>query len=331
MGGGVDRDHDGLDDACEDQLAAQFAPVVIHSSAEPNFPTDVDDFLTRTSLSFRDDGCSEGDHTVLDAPAQGTLLHHEATSSCGATAVMSDGSRSLRKHRTFFLGDVAAPVRRGSADSQHWTTYVHAYPNAEGGVTLQYWRFYAFNEALMAHGGDWEGEHVVLRADGAVARVRLLGHTSIDERSPSEMTWEGTHPVVYSDVGSHTSRPTGDGIVASGCPRGRTCAVSLGDARTFVRQETWAGGDVTWPDGRVTPGGGLLNVGEKTSPMNGQQFIRYSGLWGSPGTFYASSGYWGPAYNETSMRPDGFVEAWCDGMAGPLDRAKECWATHTER
>ncbi len=43
--------------------------------------------------------------------------------------------------------------------------------------------------------------------------------------------------------------------------------------------------------------------------MHGQLFIRYAGLWGSPGLFYSTSGYWGPAFNETGMRADGFESA----------------------
>jgi len=327
----VDADHDGLDDACETELAERFAPVVIHSSAEPNLPTDVDAFLTHATLAFRDDSCPKADAIVARSPDQDGLLRRVAHSPCSGSTVTSDGSRSLRKHRTFFLADVAKPLQRGSLDSRRWRTYVHAYPNDLGGVTLQYWRFYAFNEAGTSHGGDWEALHLVLRADGAVATVRLLGHASIDELDPRELTWEGLHPVVFSEVGGHTSRASGDGIAAEGCDALGYCEVSRDAPRTRIRQESWTGGTVTWPDGQVTPGGGLLNVGEKSAPLKGQSFLRYSGLWGSPGRFYFTSGYWGPAFNETSMRRDGFVTAWCAGMAGPLDRAHECWPSAVER
>ncbi len=327
-GHGVDLDRDGLDDACEEALAERFAPVVIHSSAESSFPTDVDAFLATTSLAFRDDGCRAGEHPVLVevAPTQEGLLHRAVVSPCDGSRVISDSSRSERKHRTFFLTDVATAARAGSADSRRWKTYLHAYPNDLGGVTLQYWRCYAYNHAVGSHGGDWEGVHVVLRADRAVDRVRLLGHRQMEELTPSESAWEGTHPVVYSEVGGHTSRATPEGIEAHGCEDPFGCTLTPSDGRTFVRQETWTGGRVEWPDGRVTPGGGLLNVGEKSEPMNGQAFIRYAGLWGSPGRYYFTSGYWGPAYNETSARPDGFITAWCAGMAGALDPSRECYA-----
>ena len=44
------------------------------------------------------------------------------------------------------------------------------------------------------------------------------------------------------------------------------------------------------------------------SPLNGQDFIRYSGIWGSPGDWYATFGYWNPAYNETQKGADYFID-----------------------
>ncbi len=324
----TDLDGDGLDDACEAALAEAYAPVILHSSAETNLPTDVDDFLTHTSLAFRDDACRAGadPKLVRAAPVQTALLGHTLESPCDGARVTSDGSRSDRKRRTFFLTNVDDAAKRGSADPRRWRTYVHAYPNDRGGVTLQYWRVYTYNRAFFSHGGDWEGVHVVLGADRTVASVGLLGHTQIEAVAPSELAWEGTHPVVYSEIGGHTSRARGDEIPARGCVDSTACAVSFSDLGTFIRQETWTGGRVVAANGRVSLGGGLVNVGEKSAPMNGQVFIRYSGLWGSPGRFYFTSGYWGPAYNETSERRDGFITAWCAGMAGPLDLRKECWA-----
>jgi hypothetical protein len=330
-GASVDADGDGLADACEALLAERFAPIVIHSSAETVFPSDVDDFLPRTTLAFRDARCRAGKdaRAIAASPTQETLLGRSVASPCGTAPVTSDGSRSLGKKTTFFLTDIAEPARSGSLDSGRWKTYVHAFPNQLGGVTLQYWRFYPFNRAFGDHGGDWESAQVVLGRDLRLARVRLLGHVSIDDLSAGELGWEGTHPIIYSEIGGHSSRSTGDDIPARGCVDSQACAVNLGDLHTFIRQETWTGGRVVWADGRMTASGGLVDMGEKSAPRAGQRFVRYSGLWGSPGHFYFTSGYWGPAYNETSMRSDGFITAWCDGMAAPL-QARECWADRTE-
>ena len=59
------------------------------------------------------------------------------------------------------------------------------------------------------------------------------------------------------------------------------------------------------------------------------KFLRYSGLWGSLGSTPFSSGYWGPVFNETGMKQDGFLAAWCDGFTEPGQAAnsdRECYA-----
>jgi hypothetical protein len=326
-----DADGDGLPDDYEDTLAQRFAPIVIHSSDESNLPTNVDAFLHKTSLAFHDDACDAGREIfIARAPSEADLVRSSLASPCDGARIASDGSRSSGKHETLYLEDVSDADRRGSEDSREWTTYVHVYPNDEGGVTLQYWRFYAYNDAFNDHGGDWEGIHVVLDAHGEVARVRFLQHVAMAVFSPRELQWEGRHVLVYSEGGGHASRPRGDGIVARGCAED-PCFVTLEDPATYVWQETWRGGRVGWPDGSVTAAGALINVGEKSAPLHGQLFLRYSGLWGSPGVFYGTSGYWGPAYNETGMTADGFIASWCAGMAGKLDRKRECWPADRER
>jgi hypothetical protein len=326
-----DADHDGLPDDYENALAQRFAPIVIHSTDESNLPTNVDAFLRKTSLAFHDDACDAAKEILIArAPTEADLVRGSLASPCGGAKVASDGSRSHGKHETFYLEDVSDADRRGSGNSRDWTTYVHVYPNVRGGVTLQYWRFYAYNDAFNDHGGDWEGIHVVLDAHGAVAHVRFLQHTGMAELEPRDLQWEGSHVLVYSEGGGHASRPRGDGIVARGCADD-PCFVNLADPATYVWQETWRGGRVGWPDGTITEGGALIDVGEKSAPLHGQVFLRYSGLWGSPGVFYGTSGYWGPAYNETGMTSDGFMASWCAGMAGTLDRRRECWPADEER
>jgi hypothetical protein len=77
-----------------------------------------------------------------------------------------------------------------------------------------------------------------------------------------------------------------------------------------------------------TDAGPLVNVGSKLAPLNGQVFIQYSGLWGSPAGFLGNTGgYWGPAFNETGMEQfhiaDFFSIAWCTGFVN-LTREREC-------
>lgn len=298
------------------ELAVRHAPIIYHAPDEPNLPTNVEWLLTRTSLWFCDNACQPKVlEKMSDRPSQHTLISQQHDADCGLTeAVRSAGTRSWKKQRTFFLADLAPHERRGSDDPKDWTTYYHAYPNDVGGVTIQYWRLHAYNTGRRIgvevgfHGGDWEGIHVVFNASNSPMLVRLLDHSDIPEAHWTSIDREGDHPIIYSERAGHASRSRG--------------------SKDGIRQETWGGAQgakVSWPGRGVEEAGDLTDVGEKSNPANGHLFIQYSGLWGSPSKFpasdtivyYASSGYWGPAYNETLIRPDGFVTAWGRGALEP--------------
>ncbi|HEU4647631.1 MAG TPA: hypothetical protein VFS33_01130 [Gemmatimonadales bacterium] len=320
IGWGPDRDHDRIADSAEQALADRYAPVVWHAPDEPNFPTSVDSFLPHTRLGFFDSACGI-DSMLADAPlSQPALLEPTVVPPCdagadAANAAHAAGTRSENKARTFYLADVARRHQVGDTASTGWTTYYHAYRNRRGGVTVQYWRFYSFNTGLTYaladarlevghHGGDWESVQVVLNSALRPVAARFVGHTSIVERNWPDVHREGDRLVVASEPGRHSSQADLD----------------LDTARA-VRQETWSGGTVRWPSGRTSSAGALVNLGEKTAPF--EPFLAYSGLWGSPGSCLPglgciNSGYWGPAYNETGMRDDGFITAWCTGMADSM-------------
>jgi hypothetical protein len=325
-----DADGDGLADAGEAALAARFAPVRFLPEDEPNRPTTVEDFLGGTSLEFYDAGCTPETHAVAATVTAAQLPTHRYA-SCDGLLQTSGGTRSRHKQHSFFLADVAPAQRSGSPDSARWTTYYHAYPNDLGGVTLQYWFFHAYNTGKtlwlpvigkvgLGHGGDWEGFHLILDSARNPVAVRLLGHRELSAPvSWSDVPREGERPRVSSQWGSHTT------------------GMARAEETNTIRQETWPGGRVAWRDGHASVSGSLVNLGEKTRPL--QPFLEYSGLWGSPGfNFYRlgaalgaenfTSGYWGPAYNETGMREDGFIVAWCAGMADPdetVDGIRECF------
>jgi hypothetical protein len=239
---------------------------------------------------------------------------------------------------SFFLENVPVDSRAGEkASPGDWITYVHSYRNESGGVTLQYWRAYAWNDARfllidVSHGGDWEGIAVHLDSHLQPSKVAYLEHSGIVYES-EHVQWSGTHPLVWSEEGGHSS-----------VPDGRTMRSSK-----WTTQQTWTGGTVTDSHGEsLGRSGGLRNVGEKSRSRHGQVFVKYSGLWGSRRSLFFMSGYWGPAFNETGAQcSDGasaytpgmtyraesarcgrvFIKAWCDGMSGAsLDRSKECYA-----
>jgi hypothetical protein len=334
-----DDDGDGIADGCERYLAERYAPIVYHSSDESNYPTSVAWFLPKTTLAFFDDNCFPDLHQGLEtAPPQWDLPAWSYSGGCGASdTVYSGGTRSDEKHRTFYLTDVASQYRSGSPNTSDWVTYVHAYKNTIGGITVQYWRFYAYNDAGNNHGGDWEGLHVGLDAWLRPSSVLLLGHDGVERHAPSNLTWEGDHVRVFSEGGGHATHATGSGIQARcrrcypfvGCYWTSSCTIDPANADTFVRQETYPGGRVWGYTRPVTFSGPLINVGEKLRPLNGQSFIQYSGIWGSPGAHYGTSGYWGPAFNETAMGAGRFITAWCDGMANPP--ASECTPSGVSR
>lgn len=321
-----DQDGDGLRDLEEDELADKFAPIMFHEKDEPNLPTSVDWFLPKTTLRFKDEA-RDIDELVVATLTKQTDLHFVRRKEGGPRAapprrlrpvlrdqlvyVDSCDSCDREKKSTFYLTDIDAASRRGSTDSKEWITYTHVYANDKDGVTIQYWRFYAYNTGKKLgvvevgfHGGDWEGVHVVL--DRARNPVEVAYLSSDIEVVPwGTVRKEGTHPKVYAGEGNHHTEAEG--------------------AENGIRWEMWKDGKVHWPDGRITDHGDMINVGERTAPRNGQAFIRYSGLWGSPGENYYSSGYWGPAFNETGedARKD-FVTAWCRDMKKRRDIDSEC-------
>lgn len=339
----MDSDLDRIPDFLEQILAERYAPIIYHSSDESNFPTNVDWFLQKTELRFYDDKCTPDlDELVIKCPTQELLLKNAYHGGCGSNDIIySNGTRSQNKQRTFYLKDVAEEFRKGSMDSRDWTTYYHAYPNDAGGVTIQYWRFYAYNDAANNHGGDWEGFHLILDKNLKPSKLGLLGHKDISYLNPSDLQWENTHVRIFSEGGGHGSRadpnphldlnqipPVQPGIKA----KGGDGIVDPNNPVTFIRQETWTDGNVQWFNGATSKSGALVNLGSKIRPMNGQMFIQYSGLWGSPGTFYFTSGYWGPAFNETGMKDDWFITAWGAGMAGEADMLRrECYPTAQSR
>jgi hypothetical protein len=316
----ADFDRDGLKDQLEQELAEKFAPIVFHHPDEPNLPTSVKTFLSQTELWFYDGRCHPPLEKVSDRLQTSIPITKHSSCEPSESAVESHGTRSRDKNSTFFLKNVDDNSRIGSLDPQNWTTYFHCYPNDQGGVTIQYWRFYAYNTGhflghpfvIGSHGGDWEAIHVVLNSSYTPVTARFLGHRNISTRSWSSLLSEGTHLLVKSEKGGHTSVPFGD--------------KDSRQAGTFIRQETWSSGRVRWAikskHGRLpekdSSSPPLVNLGEKTAPARDMEFLQYSGLWGSRETTWffprLRSGYWGPANNETGMHRDNFIAAWCEGM-----------------
>lgn len=341
-----DRDGDGLSDQLEHELAEKFAPIVFHDPNEPNLPTSVDMFLLQTELWTYDDRCRPRQRKITNRLSRSIPIAEQSPCDPSDDFLKSYETRSSNKDRTFFLQNVSKTARGGSLDPTKWVTYFHCYPNDDGGVTIQYWRFYAYNTGRFPglhfnigdHGGDWEAVHIVLNSNYTPIAARFLGHRNISTRPWANLRSEGSHLLVKSERGGHTSVPLEES--------------ERRKSSTLIRHEAWSGGKITCPsNSRCTDSSAtvlvsppLINLGEKTSPAINMEFIQFSGLWGSRQMTWffprLRSGYWGPANNETGMRRDNFIAAWCEGMVTSLrDRSvnnnsrtiRECYPTKAGR
>lgn len=239
-----DRDGDGLDDALEDRLLARFSPVALLSPDDPSRPASIEWIRARADLSL-------GGPTLM-----GTLVPPRRFDD---------------------------ETRRGSADPGDWTMYGHAYPSRDGGIVLQYWLYFPFNDGPLVfdHESDWEHVSVELDADENPRFFVLARH---ENNAPGvRVPWDevpredGDHPVFVVARGSHAAyleaseAPFWEHV--EDCARGPD-GVPLWDTCPMV---AWRAGP-----GRGSP---LVNVGERGAPRldAGEDgfFMRYSGLWGT--------------------------------------------------
>ncbi len=320
---GKDSDQDGLSDSCEAILAETYAPVFYLSSQEKYFPTQVDAYLKQTSLWFWDADCDPDLNEQLQAfPIQSQLLAQTQAASCKTKLpANSQTTRSKDKVRSFYLKDLPEEARKGSSNTRDWITYVHAYPNTLNGATLQYWHFYAYHSGDGDHGGDWVGVQIVLDSVFKPLRLGIAGDKDLKYLNWRELEREGENRVrLYTYPESHALYTAGKDVPADGC-KGLggffSCRIDPAKPETFVRHEPWKNGQVTWFNGDAGSSGGLLNVGERSLPLNGQSFIQYAGLWGSIGKNIANSGDYGPAYHGLGMLSNGYLSFWAAGMLNP--------------
>lgn len=222
---------------------------------------------------------------------------------------------------TFLLSDIDEAYKSGPLDPREWVTYFHIYDNNVQGKTIQYWVFYSFNSGgnilgIQAgfHGGDWEMVAVILNKNLDPVEVRFTGHSSLDANRWADIQTQGTHPVVYAERGGHEMH-----------------ASPLRGTKDYIQHPTWPGSSIRFSGSLTLPVGPLVNMGTKLRPK--ADWVTYSGLWGSIGFLPYSSGYWGPAFNETGMPASGFLRAWCDGTSAPdasLGGKRECYADDPE-
>ena len=339
---GVDNDLDGIDDGVEEDLANTYAPLLYMPNlitrdqagsgvwGDWTWPANVPWYLSNTQMRFHHDNCP--DHQILNLGTITTSnlitqVHQRATSWLGCShsgttygsgaAGGYDNGYNGENH--FFLQAVYDDVTHpGVRDPSGWTVYTHVYRNNIGGISIQYWFFYAYNDYIGSanHESDWEHITVQLNASQQPATLIYAAHYSPKTWQAGEVSWYGTHPQVWVADGSHASYASRGECDADLSVEGtsQSCWTNL-DQRWF----TWSGGKGA---DQGMQGGGLVNMGEYTPPgtagskrpMPGQEWIKFSGHWGEEGTSDLTSGQPGPAQHTSDWNVDmgsGCGEASC--------------------
>ncbi len=259
-----------LESAATQALLERFAPLVLLAPSEQARPANVDWFLARSRL--------DPDPSRQPRLTQASLLGDW-------TAILRAKKRNvavLRPGRT---------ARSGVLDSRRWVVYGHLYPAAVGGLMLQYWFFYPFNDGrlLFDHEGDWE--HVTVRLDGALEPLGAYYARHGDNAPGRWFPWaalarEGEHPVVLAARGTHASYASPDDV------RWYDRACPTRDPAQAERSECLAWR--TWDRRRA---GGVLLTGSRDRPRPSAQFIAWPGEWGATGPLGLAGGApLGPAF-----------------------------------
>lgn len=299
-----DDDGDGLDDGCEARLLNEHAPVLHLADNDWTMPASVDWYLARTRLRFHHNNCGDDQIADVGQVTQQNLLSFTHKVKKGLSGFCSHGSKVIStragpydENEHFFLQPVNDNVHKGSSNPADWIVYGHAFPNASGGVNLQYWFFYPYNDNLGSfnHESDWESVMVSLNRDQSIGVVYFCAHGKCDHVfGRQSLTFhKSKHVEIWVADGSHASYPSEvscdrqvfgtEGILPMNCS-------SQPERRWF----TWAAGK---GDQAGWQGGGVINVGERGRPLNGQHFIDYGGgTWGEQGNFEVTSGKRTPSF-----------------------------------
>jgi hypothetical protein len=293
---GWSGDGDPIDEGHEQCLLDRHAPLAyLPLSKDWTLPTNVDWYLARAALRFHHNNCPDCP-IIPQSPSQvaiGQQSHQGRGFLCrhsGRSYPSGSGDHVPGEH--FFLEVRNDGDHGGSTNPADWRVYGHVYGNNIGGVDVQYWFFYAYNDnfATFNHEGDWESVAVRLRGDGSTDSVFYCKHGDCEQKQPWQVSWYGSHPTVWVADGSHASYENESECDWSVITEGGPDSCETNDA---FRWFTWSGGR---GGNAGLQGGGVINMGEKGAPLNGQSFIHFNGKWGEIGTSDDTSGPVGPAY-----------------------------------
>jgi len=232
-----DNDNDGIDDSLEQFLAEKYAPVIYIEPNESNYPVNVDWILERAYLLYNEDCFPDyvefylnpipdqpsliGDQASLIGPPHTNVGHHCSDAndpqhrpiSTIAADPQGEGPTGYSDQATFLLPDLNGIDRLGSLDPKDWVTYFHEYPTNDGGIMIQYWRTFAYNDfagPFSDHGGDWDASIQVqldsnLNLNGVWFSRHSDDHPGTFIPLSQITTYQTTHPLMTIDGGGHGS------------------------------------------------------------------------------------------------------------------------------
>jgi hypothetical protein len=320
-----DDDLDDIDDGHEECALLWNAPI-LHFTEERHNPTSVEWYIRHTNLRFDHGGgcddCAIKDHPLTQADLTG--FKHKKKSlpknlgTCGHIErwVQTDDDHADSDNR-FFLWVIDEKHWAGPSDPMDWRTYGHVYKNDVGGVNAQYWFLYPYssNVGFDNHEGDWEMVTVRRNSQGMIHDVIMCGHGNCRSYTESQLqVSDRARPHVWVASGTHANYSSPEECAREEKPlryntpdRDPRHAVPRCSHDNLV----W----YTFPKANGTvPGvraGGIVNMGERRRPLNGQTFILAEHLrWGQIGNFAATTAPTGPTDGD---------KWWKGGIPWPVD------------
>jgi hypothetical protein len=237
-------------------LPERYAPLVYLHPSERLWPLGPERFLGGSELLWAHArGCGDPDLVAarVDTVALGAggYAHDLSSPLCPGILALQPSDAHTRPYSGvageagFFL-DLGNRLRAGDASGRSWRAlYVFA-----RGRYVVYWFLYGASglpggEGLV-HEGDWEHVALRLNARNRPTRIAFFVHgEAVVCRFAAVAKSGGTHPVVYSALGSHASLP-GAGEHESGDVTARGRRWTTWRRLADVRRQAWFGYGGAW-------------------------------------------------------------------------------------
>jgi hypothetical protein len=176
------------------RLLSTYSPVVLFHPDERFGPAPIESFLAASALERRTEaGWEPANLPSLPIDAGPWRLNQRACDP-------SVGVASLECYAATPPGPATVYARHARAGNR---------------IVLQYWLFYAYNfwsgqfppsdYLWQVHEGDWEAITILLSPAGTPLLAGYSQHCSGKRRAWSRVAKQGTHPLVYVALGSHSN------------------------------------------------------------------------------------------------------------------------------